>query len=119
VLVATSGVALAAPLAITSSRVGAGDMPVAHCDAGGFTHSFTTSRGNVTAVTVGGIADPACESGVVRVTVTNAAGDSIATAGPQTVAVDGDAVDNSATLATSPQPAAWLVAGTHIVVEGP
>ena len=111
--------ALAAPFALTASRAGAGNTFVVACDTNGFTHAYTTSRGNVTAVTIVGIADPACEGGTVRATVTNSAGSSIASAGPQVVPTDGDTLDNSVTLATSPQPAATQVAGIHIVVEGP
>jgi hypothetical protein len=89
------------------------------CDANGFTHSYTTSRGNVTAVTIGGIADPACEGGSMKVTLTNAAGMSIASAGPLTVPADGDTSDDSVTLPTSPQSPASQVSGIEIDVEGP
>ncbi len=111
--------ALAAPLLIGSEKIAAGNTPVVVCDTDGFTHSYTTSRGNVTAVTIAGIADPACEGGTARSTLTNSAGASIAAGGPQTVPSDGDVLDNSVTLTTSPQPAAGQVAGIHIVVEGP
>ena len=123
VMVVVAGVlacgALAAPLLIGSSKLAAGNTSVVACDTDGFTHSYTTSRGNVTAVTIGGIADPACEGGTARATVTNSAGASIADGGPGTVPTDGDTLDNSVTLTTSPQPAASQVAGIHIVVEGP
>ncbi len=112
-----AGVALGAHLGVISSTLGAGGAAVAPCDDS-FTHSFTTSRGNVTAVTVGGIADPACDGGRVRVTITNASGASIASGGPETVVADGDSLDGVVTLAMSPQPAASLVAGIDIVIEG-
>lgn len=115
---AAFGAALAAPIGITSAQVGAGDTVVPACDTA-FGHAYTTSRGNVTTVTVSAIADPACEGGVVRVTVKDASGSSIASAGPQAVPADGDALDNSVTIATSPQPSAALVTGIEIVVEGP
>jgi hypothetical protein len=117
---ASASIALAATLSpITATKIGAGNTAVFACDTDGFTHSYTTSGGNVTAITIGGIADPACEAGSLRATVTNSAGGSIASAGPQTIATDGDTLDNSMTLSTSPQPLATLVAGIHIVVEGP
>jgi hypothetical protein len=114
-----AGSALAAQLAVTSRTTGGGNTAVVACDTDGFLRSYTTSRGNVTAVTIGGIADPACEGGTVRVTIKNASGSSIASAGPQTIAADGDAVDNSVTMTTSSQPAAGQVAGIDIAVEGP
>jgi hypothetical protein len=110
--------ALGAVLGLTAGRAGAGDVAILTCDSA-FGHGFTTSRGNVTSVTVSGIADPTCEAGVVRVTVKDAAGASIASAGPQAVPTDGDVADNSITLATSPQPSAPQVAGVDIVIEGP
>lgn len=113
------GSALAAQLGLTSTKTGSGNTSVVACDSDGFTNGYTTSHGIVTAVTIGGIADPACEGGTVRVTVTNSSGSSIASAGPQTVPTDGDTADNSVTLTTSPQPSATLVAGIHVVVEGP
>ncbi len=119
VAAASVSVALAAGLGISTTDVGAGTTPVAACDTNGFTVSFTTSRGNVTAVTVGGIADPACEGGSLAVTVTNSAGSSIAMAGPTTVPTDGDATDNSMTLTTAPQPGAAQVAGYHVSNTGP
>ena len=119
VAAASASVALAAALGVSASDVGVGSTPVAACDVNGFAATFTTTRGNVTAVTVAGIADPACEGGSLVVTVTNTAGNSIAMAGPQTVPTDGDTTDNSVTLANSPQPGAAQVAGYHVSVTGP
>lgn len=116
---ASACVASAAMLGVGSAAIGAGDNAIPHCDDNGFTHSFTTSRGNVTAVTVGDISDPACEGGDMQLTLTNAAGDSIATAGPQTAPTDGDGLPNSVSLVTSAQPGASQVSGIHISVEGP
>jgi hypothetical protein len=107
--------ALAAPLLLSAGKAGAGNTSVVACDADGFTHSYTTSRGNVTAVTVGGIASPACTGGALRVTVTDTSGASIASGGPQTIPT----AATSVTLATSPQPAASQVAGIAVAVEGP
>jgi hypothetical protein len=116
---AAAGLALAGSVGVSTAPLGNGDAIVAECDPGGFTHGYTTFGGAVTSVTVGAIADPACENGTLRVTVTDASGAAIAAAGPQVIAADAGTVDNSATLSTSPQPSAALVAGIHIVVEGP
>lgn len=115
---ASASVALAAAFGISTISLGGGNTAVASCDTA-FTVGFTTSRGLVTAVTVGAIADPACEGGSLSVTVTNAAGASIAMAGPQTVPTDGDVTDNQMTLATSLQPSASLVAGYAVSIVGP
>lgn len=117
--VVLAGSALAAQLGVTSRKIGAGSGAVVPCDTDGFTHSYTTSRGNVTAFTIAGIADPACEGGTVRATIKNASGSSLASAGPQTVATDGDVLDNSMTISTGAQPAASQVAGIDVAVEGP
>ena len=119
VTAASACFASAASFGITTSLVGGGDTPVPHCDTDGFTYGYTTSRGNVTAVTVGGIADPACEGGNLSLTLTNSAGSGIASGGPQVVPTDGDAVDNSMIVSTGPQPAASQVAGIHVSIEGP
>lgn len=127
VLVAIVAVAvLAASLAsaaalggVNSDRVGAGDAAIAACDANGFTVSYTTVGGNVTAATVADIADPGCEGGDLSVTVTNSAGDSIASGGPSSVPTDGDTTPNALTVSVSPQPAAEQVAGVHVAVVGP
>jgi hypothetical protein len=111
--------ALAAPLVLSSVKIGAANTSIVHCDTDGFTHGYSTSRGNVSAVTVGGIADPACEGGNVRVTVTDSSGAALTSAGPQVVPTDGDTVENSVTLTTSTHPTASQVAGIHIVIEGP
>lgn len=116
---ASASVAFAAAFGISTTKLGEGDIPVVACDTDGFTLSYTTSRGNVTAVTVGAIADPACEGGSLAVTLTNAAGDSVAMAGPQTVPADGGTADNALALATTPQPGASQVAGYHVSITGP
>ena len=116
---ASASVAFATGFGVTTTKLGGGNTPVVACDGNGFTVSFTTSHGNVTAVTVGGIADPACEGGALAVTVTNVAGASIASGGPQTIPTDGDTADNTVTLATSPQPGASQVAAYNVSVTGP
>jgi hypothetical protein len=115
----TLGVALAAPLGLTNAPLGAASSPVLRCDDDGFTYAFTTSGGNVTGVTVGDIADPGCEGGVLRVTLTTSTGSALATAGPTTIPSDGDSVPNALALTTDAQPAAATVAVVRAVVGGP
>ena len=119
VTAACASVALAATLGVSTTDVGSGNASIAACDTNGFTETYTTSGGLVTAVTVSGIADPGCEGGSLKLTLTDAAGASIASAGPGTVPTDGDTVDNSLTLSTSPQPSSSAVAGIRISIEGP
>ncbi len=119
VTAASASVALAASVGLSTPTLGTGQIAVVACETNGFTLGYTTSRGNVTALTVGAIADPACEGGTISVTVTDAAGASIATAGPQLLATDAGTVDNTIVLPTSPQPAAALVAGYHVSITGP
>jgi hypothetical protein len=120
VVVASTSTALAAAFGITTSKLGVGTTPVLSCDANGFTETYTTLGGIVATVTVGGIADPACEGGALRLTLTDAGGDSIASAGPLTVPADGDTADNSLTFpSVSPQPGAAQVTRIHISVSGP
>lgn len=116
---ASASVAMAASFGVATTKVGTGDAAVVACDTNGFTLSFTTSRANLTAVTVGGIADPACEGGSLAVTVTSSTGASIATGGPQTIPADGDSTDNSVTVSASSQPSATQVAGYHVSITGP
>jgi hypothetical protein len=92
---------------------------VVRCDEDGFTYAFATSGGNVTGVTVGDIADPGCEGGVLRVTLTSAGGSAVAAAGPAALPADGDTAANAFTLSTDSQPAAGAVSGVRAVVEGP
>jgi hypothetical protein len=119
-ILASSAFASAASLGgMSSGSLSAGDAAIPACDTTGVTGTYTTSGGNVTAVTVGGLADPGCEGGVLSVTLTNAAGDSIASGGPQTIPTDGDTADNSLTVSMSPNPAAENVAGYHVSIVGP
>jgi hypothetical protein len=119
-LVTTLVFAAAATLGgISGTSLGAGSASVAACDGNGFTATYTVTSGNVTAVTISGIADPGCEGGQLSVTLTNSGGTSIASAGPVAVPTDGDALDNSMTLPVSPVPPAAQVTGIHVVVEGP
>lgn len=104
---------------LTSDRLGAGDDVVAACDGNGFTSSYTTSAGNVTGVTLGGIADPGCDGASVSVVLAGAGGVSLGSAGPQTIAADGDSTDGSLALSLAPLPLASAVTRLHVVVVGP
>ena len=119
-VLAVASVAAAASLGgVGSPALSAGDGAIAACDPDGFTVAYTTSAGNVTAVTVGGIADPGCEGGALSVTVTDAGGVGLAGGGPQTIPVDGDSVDNSLAVSVSPQPLAESPAAVEIAIVGP
>jgi hypothetical protein len=119
VTLASLCVASAAALGgIAGGPLSAGDAPITACDATGFTLAYTTSGGNVTAVTVNGIADPGCEGGDVSVTLTNTSGAGIASGGPEAVVVDGDTADDSVLVSVSPNPAAEQVSGYHISLVG-
>jgi hypothetical protein len=117
-LAASVSRAFAAALAGIRSA-GNGNAQISTCDPDGLPVAFTTSAGAVTAVTVTGIADPACEDGRLSLTLTNLAGAGIAGGGPQLVPVDADSTDDSLTVAVTPQPAAETVAGVRLVVVGP
>ncbi|MGH3006810.1 MAG: hypothetical protein ACRDOS_13125 [Gaiellaceae bacterium] len=120
VAVVTAGLASAAALGgISSDHVSAGNAAIAACDGNGFSVSYTTVGGNVTAATVADIADPDCEGGNVSITITDSAGDGIASGGPSSIPTDGDTSPNSLTVSVSPQPAAEQVAGVHVAVVGP
>ena len=102
-----------------SASVAAGNDVIVPCDSDGFSVAYTTSGGNVTSATVGGISDPNCEGGALSLTLTNASGAAIASGGPQAIPADGDTSPNSVVISMSSTPAAELVAGFRIVVTGP
>ncbi len=118
-ILASSIFAAAASLGGMSGGVLAASAAIPSCDSTGVTTAYTTSGGNVTAVTVNELADPGCEGGKLSVTLTNSAGESIASGGPQTIPADGDTVDNSVTVSVSPNPAAENVAGYEIPIVEP
>lgn len=99
-------------------RLAAGQAVVASCD-GAVSISYATQGGNVTSVTVSGIADPACEGGALSLQALDSSNASISAAGPATVATDADAADNSVTLGLSPQPNAEQVSATAVSITGP
>lgn len=103
---------------ITSKQLGAGNAVVAACDTNGFTVSYTTSAGSVSAVNLGGIADPGCEGGQLSLTLADASGGVVVSGGPQTVPTDAGTVDNAMSVAVTSTPAAAVTA-IHVVVTGP
>ena len=104
---------------LTAKNLGAGSAVVPSCDANGFSVSYTTTAGLVTAVNVGGIADPGCEGGQLSLRLANSSGTSVGAGGPSTVPTDAGTVDNAMTVTVSPQPAAGVVTAVHVVVTGP
>lgn len=117
--VASACFASAAALGGISGGVAAGNAAITACDTNGFTVGYTTSGGNVTAVTLGGIADPACEGAELSLALTDIGGNRIGSGGPTTIPTDGDTADNSITLAVAPSPAADQVSGYHVSIVGP
>jgi hypothetical protein len=119
-LAAATVAAFAAGLGgLSADDLGGGSDAVESCDSDGFTPSYTTSAGNVTAVTIDGIADPGCEGGSLYVTLADSTGAGIGSGGPQIISTDGDALDNSATVSLTPQPAGSQVTRIHVAVTGP
>lgn len=118
-MLALPPLALAASLGLlVGGSLGTGAAPVTACDTS-FTVGYTTLGGNVTTVTVGDIADPACEAGDLSVTLVDSAGAAVASGGPTPVPTDGDTAAGSVAVSVSPQPTAESVAGVRIVVAGP
>ena len=109
--------ASAASLSLASGNLHAGNAAVQSCDSS-FTPTYTLSNGTVTSVTVGGIADPACEGGQLSLTLLSGS-TPVGSGGPVTVPTDADTVDNSVVVPVSPQPAAPSVNAVRIVVVGP
>ena len=106
---------LAAAAAIqgaSSGPLGSGSTPITACDTDGLTVSYTTSGGNVTTVSVGGIA-VACSGGSLRVTVVDSSRTSVASGGPVTVS------GTSESVSVSPNPAGAIPAGVDVSIVGP
>lgn len=115
---AVPALAYAASFGLADGGLGAGAAAVGSCDAG-FSIAYTTSGGDVTAVTVGDIADPACEGGRLSVTVVDAGGVGIAGGGPVTIPADGDASPNAVVVPVSGAPAAEAAANVKLLLVGP
>jgi hypothetical protein len=119
-LALSAGAAAAASLGgVSGPTLGAGGGSIAGCDPDSLTTLYTTTAGNVTAVTVGGLADPGCEGASLSLTVIDATGASIASAGPQTIPADPGVVDNSLLVSVSPNPLAEAPMAVKIVIAGP
>jgi hypothetical protein len=97
---------------VSSAQVGDGSDVVNACDSDGFTISYTTSGGNVTSVTVGGIAST-CNGGSLKVTVVDGSRTSVASGGPVTVS------GSTATVSVSPNPPGATPAGVDVSITGP
>ena len=119
VTIASAWHAAASTLGGVPGGVGAGGGVVAPCDTTGVTVTYTTSGGNVTAGTVAGLADPACEAGELSLTLTDAGGQMIAEAEPTPIPGDADTTDNQLTVQVTPSPAAEQVAGYDVSIAGP
>lgn len=104
---------------LTAQRLGAGSAVVTACDTNGFTVSYTTSGATVSAVNLGGIADPGCEGGQLSLKLVDASGAVIVSRGPQTVATDAGTVDNTMIVTVAPAVLATTVTAIHVVVTGP
>lgn len=104
-------VAVAASLGTVTGDLGAGQSSITACDTG-FGVTYTTVSGNVTAVTVTGIAAE-CAGGALALTLTNGAGTAVGSGGPVTVS------GGNATVSISATPDADVVAGVRISIEGP
>ena len=112
----------AAPAAATLLGGGSGSLlsgtgVVAECDDA-LTVTYQTEAGLVTAVVVGGIADPECAGGRVSVTLT-AAGAGVASGGPVVVPTDGDSDDDAVTVPVAPGAPAAQVDRTDVLIEDP
>jgi hypothetical protein len=118
VALGTAAVAFAAGLGpVTQSSVGNGGASVVACDTDGFTISYTTSAGNVTQATIGGIKEPNCAGGSLSLTLTDSGGASIGSGSPVTVPSMAD--PGSVAVPLSVQPFAGNVAGFRVVIVGP
>lgn len=92
-----------------------GETSVAECDDAQ-TARYATESGQVTAVTIGGIADPACAGGRLSVTLT-AGGTSVASGGPVAIPPDADEDDDAVTVAVTPEAVAAQVDRVDVLIE--
>lgn len=113
---AAATAAAAAMLPLSAGTVGGGAAAVAPCDPDGFTIAYTTSGGNVTAVTVGGVKEPGCAGGRLAVALVSASG---AAVGSGTAVVPSGADPGSVGVSISPSPSASAVAGYRVTISGP
>jgi hypothetical protein len=113
---AAATAAAAAMLPLSPGTLGGGAAAVAPCDPDGFTIAYTTSRGNVTAVTVGGIKEPGCAGGTLAVALVSSSG---AAVGTGTAVVPSAADPASVGAPVSPSPSASAIAGYRVTISGP
>lgn len=92
-----------------------GQTSIAECDDAQ-TVRYATVGGQVTAVTIGGIADPACAGGRLSVTLT-AGGASVAGGGPVLVPSDADEDDDAVTVAVTAGATAAQVDRVDVLIE--
>jgi hypothetical protein len=120
VVFALLGTAAAVPAAATTlggdggRMLASGQANVVECDAAQ-TVQYATESGQVTAVTIGGIADPGCSGGLLSVTLT-AGSVSVASGGPVTVPSDADADDDTVTVSVTPGAAAAQVDRADVLI---
>jgi len=118
VSVASPVVGAAATMGVGPDALGVGRTSIARCDTDGFTVTYTTVGGNVTAANVGGIDDPGCEGGQLQVTLTGSG--ATGTSSAVTVPTDGDTTTNSVDVSFSgTQPNAETVNQVHVGITGP
>lgn len=113
-----TAIAAASALGQGGGRIGAAEAVVASCDDAVFVR-YLVSNGSVTGVQISGLADPACEGGQLRFTVSDASWGVLAQAGPVTIPTDGDNADNTVQLSLTPSPTYSSVAHYSVVIVGP
>lgn len=116
-VVLSGTIAAAASLAVTPASIGAGSAGVDACDSS-FTLDYATQGGQVTEVTVGDLADPACEGGSLSLALTSA-GSRVGAGGPKPVPTDADTNPNLVALTIADKPQAADIDGFHVVITGP
>jgi hypothetical protein len=117
VTVASPVVGAAATMGLGPNPLGAGRTAIPRCDTDGFTITYTTVAGNVTAASVGGIADPGCEGGELQITLTGRG--ATTTSSSVTVPTDGDTTDNSLAVTFASPTDGELVNQLHVAIAGP
>lgn len=115
--------ALAVPAAATmlggddGRLLAVGQSSVAECDDAQ-TVEYVTAGGEITAVVVGGIADPACSGRRLSVTLT-AVRDAVASGGPVVVPSDPDEDADTVTVPVTPGARAADVDRADVLIEDP
>lgn len=116
---AAASVAAATPLGeIANAQIASAGSGVPRCDTNGITVAYTTSGSSIVAVVVASRPGADCEGAVLRVTITDANGNSIAQSDPQIVLPDADSVAGTTTLPLDAKPVLEDAAGVEISVVG-